>query len=136
MADEVVLTVKCEADIISARQTGRDLAAGAGFSTSDQVRVATAISEVARNIVVYAGRGEIHLQVIDQARRVGLRVVAIDHGPGIPDLEAATEDGYSTSGGLGLGLPGARRLMDDFEITSGVERGTQIVMQLWTSRDG
>ncbi|MBO0728115.1 MAG: anti-sigma regulatory factor [Acidimicrobiaceae bacterium] len=136
MDDEAVVSVKAEADIIAARQAGRDLAALAGFSTSDQVRIATAISEVARNIVVYVGRGEVLLKVVSEPRRIGLRVVAVDRGPGISDLDAAIEDGYSTSGGLGLGLPGARRLMDDFEITSGVDRGTQITMHLWTSRNG
>lgn len=102
-----------------------------GFTGSAPTVIATAISEVARNIVAYAVRGEIVLSPIQDGQRRGMMVVARDEGPGIPDIERAMEDGYSTGKGLGLGLPGARRLMDEFEIVSQVGRGTAVTMKKW-----
>lgn len=131
MADEVHVPIDSDADILTARQQGRALAAQAGFAGSDLTVIATAISEVARNIVVYARRGIITLSVLEQGSRRGLLVVAQDEGPGIPDVALAMQDGYSTSRSLGLGLPGARRLMDEFDITSEVGRGTTITMKKW-----
>src|SRR6185312_6256184 len=107
----------------AARLAGRELATEAGFKGSDLTLIATAISEVARNIVVYAGDGEISLAVLQNEHRKGLSVVARDQGPGIPDIERAMQDGFSTGNSLGLGLPGARRLMDEFEIESHVGQG-------------
>lgn len=127
----VRVQIEREADIVLARQAGRQLAAQLGFSSTDQTLIATAISEVARNIVVYAQHGEIVLDRTDDAGRVGIQVVAIDHGPGIDNKEMAMRDGYSTKNSLGLGLPGARRLMDDFALDSEVGRGTTVTMTKW-----
>lgn len=120
-----------EADIVAARQAGRQLAAQLGFSSTDQTLIATAISELARNIVVYAQEGEIVLSRTDEDGRIGIQVVAIDSGPGIDNKELAMRDGYSTKNSLGLGLPGARRLMDDFMLDSEVGRGTTVTMKKW-----
>jgi serine/threonine-protein kinase RsbT len=128
---EVRVQIEREADIVLARQAGRQLAAQLGFTTTDQTLIATAISEVARNIVVYAQQGEIVLTRADEAGRVGIQVVAIDNGPGIDNKEMAMRDGYSTKNSLGLGLPGARRLMDDFALDSEVGRGTTVTMKKW-----
>src|SRR5690349_7973716 len=112
------VAVSRDADIVTARQLGRELAAKAGFAGSDLTLIATAISEVARNIVSYAENGEIRLSLAERDGKPGLLVVAQDHGPGIPDIDQAMQDGFSTGKSLGLGLPGARRLMDEFEIAS------------------
>src|SRR3954447_6338679 len=125
MRDEVRIAIAADADLIPARAEGRALAERQGFSRTDATLIATAISEVARNIVVHVGRGEIVLRALDEPSRCGLEVVARDggapggaprdDGPGIRDVDAALGHGSSTGRGLGLGLPGARRLMDDFE---------------------
>jgi len=128
---EVRVQIEREADIVLARQAGRQLAAQLGFSSTDQTLIATAISEVARNIVVYANHGEIRLDRADDAGRVGIVVIAVDEGPGIDNKEMAMRDGYSTKNSLGLGLPGARRLMDDFALDSEVGRGTTVTMTKW-----
>ncbi len=133
MSDDVRVAVAAESDVLAARQEGRRLAAAAGFSGSDLTIIATAISEVARNIVHYATRGEILLRVAHLDGRSGIVVVARDEGPGIPDLEQALQDGYSTGGGLGLGLPGARRLMDELEVVTELGRGTTVTMRKWTA---
>lgn len=131
MSDERRIAIDRDVDIVTARQLGRELAAQAGFSGSDLTLIATAISEVARNIVVYAERGEIVLGLANRNGRRGLEVIASDEGPGIPDIEQAMQDGFSTGRSLGLGLPGARRLMDEFEIVSEVGRGTTVTMRKW-----
>lgn len=131
MASQLRIHISSDADVVSARQQGRTLAAQLGLSGSDLTLVATAISEVARNIVMYARRGEIILDLIQNGNRRGLMVVARDEGPGIPDVSRAMQDGYTTGKGLGLGLPGARRLMDEFEIVSEVGRGTVVTMKKW-----
>lgn len=128
---EIRVTIDRELDIVTARQAGRELAAKTGFSTTEQTLIATAISEVARNIVVYAQRGEIIVSRIDSAGRVGIQVIARDGGPGIDNVELAMRDGYSTKQSLGLGLPGARRLMDDFAIETGLGQGTTVTMTKW-----
>ena len=135
MTDEVCVPISEDADLVAARAQGRALAQGQGFSRTDATLIATAISEVARNIVVHGGSGEIVLRPLADGRRCGLLVVARDNGPGIRDLEAAVQQGFATSGGLGLGLPGARRLMDDFEIASSPEKGTTVTMVKWRVRD-
>ena len=127
----VRVAIQREADIVAARQAGRQLAAQLGFSSTDQTLIATAISEVARNIVVYAVTGEIVLSRTDEGGRIGIQVQAIDSGPGIDNKEMALRDGYSTKNSLGLGLPGARRLMDDFELQSEIGRGTTVTMKKW-----
>jgi len=126
-----LVSIGSAADIVAARHEGRSLASRLGFSSSDLTVIATAISEVARNIVEYAGRGEIRLSLCQQGGRLGVCVVAYDKGPGIPDVEKALRDGYSTHKGLGLGLPGARRLMDEFEIVSQIGGGTTVTMKKW-----
>lgn len=129
MVDE--LRIPVTADVVTARQRGRELAAQAGFSSGDQTVIAAAISEIARNILNYAKRGEVLLSVETNGDKQGVVIVARDQGPGIPDVDRALEDGYSTSGGLGLGLPGARRLMDDFNVSSKVGQGTTVTMKKW-----
>jgi len=131
VASEMCIPILTEADIVTARQKGRALAAELAFSPSDQTVIATAISEVARNIAVFAKRGEITLKLFEQDKKRGIVVVARDQGPGIPDIAKALEDGYSTTKSLGLGLPGARRLTDEFEIVSEVGKGTTITMKKW-----
>lgn len=133
---EMVVAVDGPDDIVVARQAGRDLAARLGFSLTDLTLIATAISEVARNITSYAGRGEIRLGVEERNGRSALVVEAADDGPGIPDVDNALKDGYSSGAGLGIGLPGARRLMDDFEIHSEVGRGTTVIMWKWARGGG
>ena len=118
-------------DVVAARQKGRELASQCGFQSTDLAVVATAISELARNIVRYAIRGEIILRLVQNDGKKGIEVVANDDGPGIPDVGLAMQDGYSTSGGLGLGLPGTRRLMDDFEISSDYGKGTTVTVRRW-----
>lgn len=130
-ADATHVAITRDGDIVEARQKGRELAQQIGFSGSDLTLIATAISEIARNIVVYAGRGHIDLSIAEKNGKRGILVVARDEGPGIPDIERAMRDGYSTGNSLGLGLPGSRRLMDDFEIDSAVGRGTTVIMRKW-----
>ena len=131
MNTETRVPVSRDADIVTARQLGRELAAKAGFAGSDLTLIATAISEVARNIISYAELGEIRLDLATRGARRGLQVVAQDQGPGIRDLDEAMRDGFSTGKSLGLGLPGARRLMDDFEIVSDLGKGTTVTMRKW-----
>lgn len=128
---QVRVPIDSDSDIVIARQKGRALAAELGFSSTDVVRIATAISELARNVLSYASSGEIRLEAVNGRNRCGIAIVASDRGPGIADIERAMEDAYSTSGGLGLGLPGVRRLMDEFTIDSAVGRGTTVSATKW-----
>jgi serine/threonine-protein kinase RsbT len=130
-APEIGVAINSDQDIVLARQKGRAKAIELGFSSGDATLIATAISELARNIVAYAGKGRITLKVVNGLNRQGISVVASDEGPGIPDVRQALRDGFSTSGSLGLGLPGVRRLMDEFEITSQPGRGTTVVVKKW-----
>jgi serine/threonine-protein kinase RsbT len=134
MADDIRLEVGSDSAIVEARHAGRRLAEDAGFSSTDLTLIATAISEIARNILNYAGHGEITIRMVDVNGRQAIEIVAEDEGPGIPDVDRAIQDGYSTGRGLGLGLPGARRLMDEFRIDSTVGRGTTVVMRRWAPR--
>lgn len=120
-----------EWDIVAARQLGRNVAKELGFGTVDQARITTAISELARNIYLYAGQGQICIEKLYESGKAGLKVVAIDNGPGIKDIRQVMEDGYSTSGGLGAGLPGVKRLMDGFGINSTPGSGTEITATKW-----
>jgi len=120
-------------DIVTARLQGRVLAERLGFSAGEATLVATAISELARNIVQYAGHGDIVLRSTTNGTRRGIVVVARDHGPGIGDLKLAVRSGYSTSGGLGLGLPGVRRIVDDFQIESNRQNGTTVTVTKWAA---
>jgi serine/threonine-protein kinase RsbT len=130
--DEIRVPISSGTDIMIARQEGRKLAEKAGMNGSDLTVVATAISEVARNIVEYARQGKILLRMVHQGTRRGIQVEAQDQGPGIADIDRAMQDGFSTLGSLGLGLPGAKRLMDEFELESEVGRGTTITMRKWS----
>lgn len=126
-----------EPDVCVARLRARELAGAQGFPEARAVAVATAVSEVARNIVVHAGAGEILMAPVTEGERAGLVIVARDGAPGIADVEAAMRDGYSTAGGLGLGLPSAKRLMDEFALASAPGRGTTVVMKKWAhEREG
>jgi len=129
--NEVRIAVSSGADIVTARLEGRQLAAKAGFNGSDLTVIATAISEVARNIVEYARTGEIILRIVQEGNKKGLCVEARDEGPGIVNIDLAMQDGYSTGRGLGLGLPGTRRLMDEFQIKSKMGEGTTVVATKW-----
>lgn len=134
VGDSVVVAVKVSSDIVTARQAGRELAAKLGFSLTDITMISTAISEIARNITSYAGTGEVRVAVEDREGRQALVVQAQDQGPGILDIPRALEDGYSTGRGLGLGLPGARRLMDQLIIDSVPGQGTLVEMWKWVPR--
>jgi serine/threonine-protein kinase RsbT len=130
-ADSARVEISNEADIVKARQFGRALARQLGFSSSAATLVATAISELARNILLYAGRGELTMRPVNSGERAGLVVTASDEGPGMPDVNRALQDGFSTSGRLGLGLPGVRRLMDDFNIDATPGKGTTVTVRKW-----
>lgn len=131
MAPEASVAIREEADILAARRVARELASALGFDDVQLIEVATAISEIARNTLNYAGTGVMSFTVVRQGSVPGLLVVARDSGPGIPDLASAMRDGFSTGGGLGLGLPGAQRLMDAFEIQSASGVGTTVSMTKW-----
>lgn len=120
-----------EWDIVAARQLGRNVAKELGFGTVDQARITTAISELARNIYLYAGTGSVSIEKLNINGKSGLKIIAEDQGPGIEDIRRVMEDGYTTSGGLGAGLPGAKRLMDDFDIESIPGEGTKIIATKW-----
>ena len=128
---ETSIPVRSDADVVLARQKGRELAAALGFGPTDLTLIATAISELTRNIVVYAKRGQIVLKGIERDGKLGIVVVARDDGPGIRNVAQALQSGFSTSGGLGLGLPGVRRLTDEFDIVSEVGRGTTVTVKKW-----
>jgi len=131
VASDVMVAIESEADIVSARARGRQLAIQIGFTPTRATLLATAISELARNILLYAGHGEILLSIVENATGSGIRVTAQDHGPGIADLAQALRDGYSTSGRMGLGLPGVRRLTDRFEVRSTSGLGTVVAATMW-----
>ena len=135
VATDFVVDVNNSDDIVTARQAGHELARQLGFSLTDVTMIATAISEIARNITSYAGQGEIRVGVQYRDGRQALVVRAEDDGPGIIDIERALEDGYSTGRGLGLGLPGARRLMDRLIVESAPGKGTTVEMWKWIPLD-
>jgi serine/threonine-protein kinase RsbT len=132
VADEIRVAIRTDADVVTARQEARTLGAALGFGTTDLTLLATAISEVARNITTYAGEGEVRLRVVERTGRQGVEVVASDEGPGITDVERAMQDGYTTGNGLGLGLPGTRRLVDDFQLDTTPGVGTTIRLVKWS----
>jgi serine/threonine-protein kinase RsbT len=131
MTVQSCVSIRNEWDIVAARQMGRDVAKDLGFGTVDQARITTAISELARNIYLYAGTGQICIEEMDEYGKRGLKVIATDDGPGIADIRQVMEDGFSTSGGLGAGLPGVKRLMDTFQIDSSSGEGTTIYAVKW-----
>jgi serine/threonine-protein kinase RsbT len=133
---ELRVDIRSEGDVVTARQKGRELAQQAGFVGTDLALIATAISEVARNIIEYARQGEIVLGIVHQGSTRGVSVEARDQGPGIADVTQAMQNGFTTGKGLGLGLPGARRLMDEFEIDSRAGEGTAVKMRKWVRPHG
>ena len=131
MANEAVIPIHTDIDVVAARQKGRELATVLGFVSTDSTLLATAISELARNIIRYARYGEILISSVQSGDRVGITVVARDKGPGIANISLAMQDGYSTSGGLGLGLPGVKRMMDEFHLASDENNGTKVTIKKW-----
>jgi len=127
---EKCVPVTSSEDVVVARSAGRELAKELEFSMSEATLVATAISELARNMVTYAGHGEIRICLVSNGTKRGINVVARDYGPGIADIDLAMRQGYSTSGGLGIGLPGVKRIMDEFAIASDVG-GTTVTITKW-----
>jgi serine/threonine-protein kinase RsbT len=126
------VTIRGDVDIVAARTKARDIARKVGFGPVDQARIATAISELARNIVQYAGTGSISTAIVENGSHKGIECCIEDKGPGIEHVELAMKDGYTTSGGMGMGLSGASRLMDEFHIESQVGQGTKIVCRKWS----
>jgi anti-sigma regulatory factor (Ser/Thr protein kinase) len=135
MRNEIVVPIRTDQDMVVARARSRSLAESLGFSRTDSTLIATALSEIARNILVHAGRGEIQMTQFREDARYGLRITARDSGPGIHDVERAVESGFGSPRGLGLGLPGARRLMDEFKVQSEPGNGTTVTMTKWRIRD-
>ncbi|MTD31589.1 anti-sigma regulatory factor [Planomicrobium sp. YIM 101495] len=131
MSNQSSVDIKSEWDIVAARQLGRNVAKELGFGTVDQARITTAISELARNIYLYAGEGKVEIMGIVENGLSGILIIASDEGPGIPDIRRVMEDGFSTSGGLGAGLPGVKRLMDEFKIDTVHGEGTAIKATKW-----
>jgi serine/threonine-protein kinase RsbT len=131
MDSQSCVKITNEWDIVAARQLGRNVAKELGFGTVDQARITTAISELARNIYLYAGHGQVCIEKLFDGGKKGVRIIALDDGPGINDLRKVMEDGYSTSGGLGAGLPGVKRLMDEFNVESAPGEGTDIRATKW-----
>jgi len=131
MTETLRFQILTDLDIVMARVEGRNLARSLGFGVIDQARVATAISELTRNIVLYAGKGTVTLRAIETPQRRGIEIVCADSGPGIADVNLVMREGYSSRRGLGMGLPGTRRLMDEFEIRSELGEGTVITARKW-----
>lgn len=127
------ITIVRDTDVVAARLAARALASRVGFMGTDLVLIASAVSEVARNIVAYAGPGEVILSVVQNRSRLGLQVIARDRGPGIADMSRALEKGFSTSRSLGLGLPGSKQFMDEFRLESTLGLGTTVTMRKWLS---
>ena len=132
MADDVRVAIRTDADVVTARQEARAMGAELGFSSTDLTLLATAISEIARNITTYAGEGEVALRVRREGMRAGIEVEATDDGPGIANVELAMQDGYTTGNGLGLGLPGTRRLVDEFDLRTAPGAGTTVRLVKWS----
>lgn len=124
--------IRIEQDVVLARQTARKLAQDFGMRLIDLTKLVTAVSELARNTMVYGGGGDMDWQIVEDGLRVGVRLTFRDEGPGIPDLKLAMTDGWTSGGGLGLGLTGAKRLVDDFELDTAPGAGTRVMICKWT----
>lgn len=131
MENKISISINTELDIVIARQKGREMAKDYGFANLDLALIATAISELTRNIITYAKTGTVFLELIMDREKKGILVIAKDEGPGIENTQLALQDGYSTTNSLGLGLPGVQRLMDDFEIQSILGKGTTVITKKW-----
>lgn len=125
------VSIEDESDIVSVRRAVREIAVGAGFGITDVTRIVTAASEMARNVFKYAGKGAMHWRRLEEKDRYGIELRFVDEGPGIEDISLALQEGYTTANGLGLGLPGAKRLMDELEIKSTVGKGTTVTLKKW-----
>lgn len=125
------LSIQTESDIVTARRAVRDAATQLGFPQTDVTRIVTAASELARNVFKYAGSGVMFWRRVEKHGRIGLELQFVDHGPGIQDIHLAMEEGYSSAGGLGMGLPGAKRLVDELEIQSAAGQGTTVALKKW-----
>ena len=134
-APDVAIQINGDGDLVIARAEARTLAEALGFSRTDATLIATAVSEIGRNIIVHAGTGELKMTPLYSDERYGLRVVASDNGPGIRNPARALEDGYAGQGGLGLGLPGVRRLVDEFAVDTRLDEGTTVTIIKWRMRD-
>ena len=130
-AVEIQIAIQVESDIVMARRAVRDAANSLGFGVSDTTRIVTAASELARNIFKYAGEGVMDVRPLNSGERRGIELRFVDHGPGIPDIQEALKEGFSTAGGLGLGLPGAKRLMDELDVQSEPGQGTIVTVKKW-----
>ncbi|MGY4493726.1 anti-sigma regulatory factor [Pseudomonas putida] len=124
--------VRIEQDVVLARQTARKLAQDCGMRLIDLTKLVTAVSELARNTMVYGGGGDMDWEIVEENHRTGLRLVFRDEGPGIPDIKLAMTDGWTSGSGLGLGLTGAKRLVDDFELDTAPGQGTRVTITRWT----
>lgn len=131
--DIAVVPLKTDEDVVRLRQTVRELLVSAGFSLIDQTKMVTAASELARNTLRYGGGGEMRAEKVSDGNRLGLKLSFIDEGPGIENVQQALTDGYTTGGGLGLGLSGAKRLSDDFHIDTAIGQGTKVTIVKWKS---
>lgn len=131
MRREVCVKIESPADVVAARQQARALATQAGFSICDSTIITTAISEMTRNILEYASHGEVIISLLKNGTKCGVKIVASDHGPGIANIAQVMQDGYSSGQGMGIGLPGTKRLMDEFEIRSKIGNGTTVTMKKW-----
>ncbi len=133
--EPLTVQIRTERDIVEARQKGRMFSNCLGFSTLDQARIITAISELSRNIYKYATTGKIIMEIIENQLEVGLKIIAVDKGPGIKNIQKAMESGYTTSGGLGVGLSGVKKLMDEFTISTQEDHGVNIQVIKWKKRN-
>jgi len=131
LAKDETISIRSSEDVVRVRQVAREWAVAQGLSLVDQTKIVTAASELARNTLDHGGGGTVRLEAINSEMRQGLRLTFEDRGPGIPDIDLALKDGYTTSGGLGLGLSGARRLSNEFEIFSRVGEGTRVTITRW-----
>jgi serine/threonine-protein kinase RsbT len=131
VSSQTRLAITSQEDVVAVRQAVRKTAVDAGFALVDQTKIVTAASEIARNTFIYGGGGEVLIERIDEGTRKGLRLTFVDHGPGIPDIDQALKDGFTSGGGLGLGLGGAKRLSSEFSIISAPNEGTRVVLTKW-----
>ena len=134
---KILQTVQIEnnMDLVKARQVVRTIALDLDYGIVNQTKLVTAVSELTRNVLLYAGKGEINIELIEAGTKKGLRITVTDEGPGIPDVDLAVTDGFSTSKGLGKGLSGTKKLMDDFSIRTEIGKGTEVVIIKWTDSD-
>lgn len=133
MRHEIRVQIASPTDIVAARQRGRALASEAGFSVCDSTLITTAISEMSRNVLEYASHGEVTLSLLKNGKQKGVKIVVTDEGPGIADIARVMKDGYSSGAGIGIGLPGTKRLMDEFNLRSTIGSGTTITMKKWNA---